>query len=221
MIKRKGLLILLPSGAVLSIIIFIFLNLPADPDKTELELYFRAVNSYENADFDLCITLTEALAKGNPEFYQAKLLKAKAEFFSDCFADAADTLRKLLKNRKNYYEAEIWLMRCHFQLEDTGTAIILGEDLLSRAPEDPRVLGMLARIAASENDYQKAIEYYNRSVLFEEELAINRIELAKIYCCLLNPEKAAVNLEKAVGLLAEESPLKPAVISLIEKMETY
>ncbi len=220
MTVKKTFLIFLAASA-LSVTIFFFLNRPAEPDRTELDLYFRAVNAYERADFGLCLKLTSALVKGNSSFHQAGLLKGKAEFFSERYEEAENTLKKLLKRTENYYEAEIWLLRCLVQLDNIDAAAALGEDILSRAPEDPRVLGILASIAAVKNDYQKAIEYRSRSILFEEELALNRIELAKIYSGLLNPQIASQQLERALELLSSESPLRQAVTDLLEKTEKY
>ncbi len=220
MTVKKTFLIFLAASA-LSVTIFLFLNRPTEPDRTELDLYFRAVSAYERADFGLCLELTSVLSKGNRSFHQAGLLKAKAEFFSKRYEEAEESLEKLLKRKENYYEAEIWLLRCLVQLEDLDGALFLGEDILSRAPEAPRVLGILASIAAVKKDYQKAIEYRSRSILFEEELALNRIELAKIYSGLLNPQLASQQLERALELLSSESQLRQAVTELLEKTEKY
>ena len=188
--KIKRFALLLPTALSLSAAIFLYLNRPTEPNKTELDLYFRAVAAYEQADFEVCREISAALIKGNPSFHQAVLLYAKAQFFSGNYEEAETRLIKLLRRKENYYEAEIWLLRCHIQLENIEAAKTFGENLLSRSPEDPRVLAVLASISLVENDYQRAIEYYTRSTLFEEELAINRIELAKIYSSLLNPEEA-------------------------------
>ena len=106
------------------------------------------------------------------------------------------------------------------QIEDLGNAEALGEDLLSRSPEDPRILGTMASIALLDSEYQKAIEYYTRSTLFEEELALNRIELAKIYSSLLNPELAVAQLKRALLLLSADSPLRKAVSDLLIETES-
>lgn len=218
-IRKRILLALIPLSIIASVSIYLLLSLPAEPDERELDLYFRAMSAYETGDLDLTVKLSEALNDGNPSFYQAGLLHAKALFFSGRYIEAREQLDELLKDRGNYFEAEIWLVRCLLQLEEIGQANLYAEEMLSRAPEDPRVLGILARIAVLEKRYQPAIEYYNRAILFEEELAINRIELAKIYSSLLNIEEAGVQLEKALQLLSDESPLRPAIISLLKKLE--
>ncbi|MBI9108591.1 MAG: tetratricopeptide repeat protein [Spirochaetales bacterium] len=214
--QRRRALILLPLSAAASILIFIILNLPDEPDETEIELYFRAVSAYEAGNLELAVRLTETLSKGTPSFFQARLLLAKALFFSDRWDEAAGILSRLLDDFENYTEAEIWLMRTSIQQGDLQAAGFRGENMLSRAPGDPRVLGMLARIAETENDYQRAIEYYSRAILFEEELAVNRIELAKIYSSLLNHDEAFKHLEKSLVLLSDDSPLRPGIISLLK-----
>ena len=213
--KRLIFLIILP--AISSLIIFTLFNLPSAPDDTELELYFRAVSAYERGDFTLSISLTDALLTGNRSFYQAGLLNAKALFFSDRYDDAEKCLSKLIKRNKNYYEAEIWYLRTLVQQGNTDKAYKTGIELHSRAPEDPRIAGLLGRLALVENNYQGAIEYYKRAILFEEELAINRIELGKIYSSLFQPDMAELHLKKAITLLSDNSPLQSAIISLLSK----
>ena len=217
--NRKILIVLTLISGLCSVGIYIALNRPSPPDETELDLYFRAFRAYENGNFPLCISLTDTLQKGNPSFFQAGLLKAKAEFFSDNFEASGRTLENLLKRNTNYYEAEIWILRCYLQLGETEKAYIKAEELHSRSPEDPRILNILGRIAAAEKNYQEAIEFFNRAALFEEELAVNRIELAKLYSELLNTELAAANFKQADNLLAPDSPIKSAVSELISGTE--
>ncbi len=212
-------LYLLPIPIGLSVVIFLYLNRPAEPDRTEIDLYLRAVNAYHNADFELCLSISSALIEGNSSFHQAGLLKAKAEYFSGNYAAAAQTLEEVQKKKENYYEAELWLIRSLIQIDELDKAVALGEDLLSRAPEDPRILGALASAALILNDFRAAIEYRKRASLFEEELALNRIELAKIYSGILNPETALQQLKRALELLSPHSPLRRAVTELIEQTE--
>jgi tetratricopeptide (TPR) repeat protein len=148
------------------------------------------------------------------------MLYSKALFFCSRFDEAAETLESLLTDYKHYTEAEIWLVRTHIQLENVAEAKLLGEEVLSRSPEDPRILGLLARISYIEDDYQRALEYYGKAILFEEELAINRIELAKIYSALLNPEQARVQLERSLILLSNDSPLRSGIRLLLEQEST-
>ena len=216
-IKRRTTLFLFSFAIVISIAFFYLLNRPAPPDEMELELYFRAVNAFEEGKLQLVIDLTSPLTEKNPSFHQAGLLQAKSYFFSDRWEDAAFCLQTLMRDIKNYNEAGIWLMRVRVQQGDLKGAKLIGEELLSKAPGDPRILGLLARIAFTGGDYQRAIEYYKRAILFEEELAINRIELAKIYNSLMNTEEAVKHLKKSLVLLSDNSPLKPGLMSLIER----
>ena len=142
----------------------------------------------------------------------------KAQFFSGMISEAEKSFEDLIRDKNNYYEAEIWNLRCKIQEESIEEAKVYGEELLSRSPEDPRILGMLARISVLENDCQKALEFYQRAVLFEEELAINRVEAAKIYFSLQNTKNAALQLEKAAKLADENSPLQPALAELIKRI---
>ena len=216
---NKKFIILFPAAAVSSLTIFLILSLPAGPGEAELELYFRASEAYESGNLPSCITLTDALLKGSPGFFQAGLLNAKALFFSNRFEAAYLRLKKILYKHPDYYEAELWLLRSAVQLEQFRHAEYLAEALLARSPEDPRVLGLLGRLAYSQKDYRAAIEYYSRALLFEETLAVNRIELAKIYSSLLNNKAAEEHLKKALMMLPSDSCLRPAVEIIIEKTE--
>lgn len=221
MLKRANRIYLfaLPLSVALSLTIYLILNLPSEPDRTELELYFRAVQAYENGDFQQCLNLTEALSKGNPSFFQAGLLEAKALFFSNRINDAEARLRRLIAKKSNYFEAEIWLLRCLIREENFTDAENLGEELLSRAPESLPILGMLAGLSETDCDYRSAIEYYKRAALHEEELAVNRVQLAKLYSSLLNNEEADQQLKRALCLMSENSPLRSAVELLLAKPE--
>lgn len=211
--KRK--LILFIPAIVLSIFIYGISTHNSPAENSELELYFKAAEAYDDGDFNSTLNLTTALSDKCPSFFQARLLLGKAQFFSGLIPEAEETLEKLIDDKKNYYEAEIWNLRCKIQTDDIVTARVYGEELLSRSPEDPRILGMLAGIAALENDYQQALELYKRASLFEEVLAINRVETAKVYLSLFNDTEAAIQLNKAAELAIENSPIQPALINLI------
>lgn len=219
--NRKKIIISLTAALCLSFLIYFFLNRPAEPNEEEAGLYAKALTAYESADFALCIQLSEALFKGNPSFYQAGLLKSKAQFFCMDYREAKITLNKLLRRKGNYYEAEIWLIRCLIQQNNLEAAEARCADLHSRAPEDPRLLNIMAGLSELKKNYRSAIEYRRRAILFEEETAINRIELAKIYFSLHNIDLAQENIQKASLFLEENSPLKSALLQLQDRLEAY
>ncbi|HAK46238.1 MAG TPA: hypothetical protein DCO79_10025 [Spirochaeta sp.] len=214
-LKNKKLSVILFAAAIATFVIILLLLQDNSPGEAELDIYFKASTAYENGNFDASVNLLSAVEKKCPDFYQARLLKGKALFFSGDSVSAATVFTDLLDDVKNYYEVEIWLLRCMIQDSSIGNSVDFGEQLLSRSPEDPRVLGMLGRISAVDGDYQRALELYKRAFLFEEELAINRVDAAKIYFTLMNTDAALAQLEKALELVSENSPLKPAVKSLI------
>ena len=215
--EMKILFVLIPAAIILSAGIYWYLGLPDEPDKTEIELYLHARLAYERGDLAGAISLLKHVGAGNSRFFQARLLLAKAYFFTGQYREAEKQLCTILKKQPACMDAQIWLLRIMILEENMEEAEEYGETLLSYSQQDPRVLGLLARIAYSAGDIQKSLEYYNRAILFEEELAINRIEVAKIYVQLFNPQKAAVHLRRAAGLLSAESPLRSAVNQLLKQ----
>lgn len=216
--KRTLIIILAASSFSLSALIFLLLNLPEEPDQAEIDLYAKAYSAYENGDFELCISITSALLKGNSSFYQAALLKSKAEFFSGSYTESESTLKNILRKKETFYEAEIWKIRSLIQLGKTDQAEQACLELHSRSPEDPRLLSIMGRLSSLNGDYRKAIEYHKRAACFEEEAALNRIELAKLYLTLLNTDLAAENLERAIGFLNPDSPLQTAAKEILLKI---
>ena len=217
--NKKLLIILIPLSILMSGGLYLHLTRAAPPDETELELFFRAAAAYDSGEYQTAVRLTEALSKGNRNFHQARLLRAKAEFFSGEYEKSGMLLRKLTDDFALYTEARIWLTRSLLHQGRTEAAKEEAEELLRWSDEDPRILGLLARTALAEQDYREAIEFHKRAALFEEDLAINRIELAGLYLRLSNREEAERNLRRSLSLLPGDSPLRPGVVSILENGE--
>ncbi|MBN2049760.1 MAG: tetratricopeptide repeat protein [Spirochaetales bacterium] len=217
--KRRIILVLLPVTFIMSAGFYWFLGRPEEPDKTELDLYFRALKAYEEGNLSSAVYLAETLCNGNAGFFQARLLLARAYFFNDRYPEAEDQLRAVLKSEPACTDAHLWLLRTLVQEGRLEDAKNYGKGLLSLSSEDPRILGLLAGIARTQGDIQRALEYYKRALLFEEELALQRIELAKLYMQFFHPEEAAEHLKRSLVLLSPESPLYPTVLELSERCE--
>src|SRR5689334_11851328 len=86
------------------------------------------------------------------------------------------------------------------------------EDLRVLAPDEPEVLFLLAHLAVSQQDYDKAIDLYRRILVKEPSAVRVRLELARLLFKKLDDEAASHHFRLVLG----EPDLPPKVIENIE-----
>jgi outer membrane protein len=92
-------------------------------------------------------------------------------------------------------------------------AKVILDNLASLHPDSPDVLFLLADIAVSEQDYDRAIELYRRILVREPNLTRVRLELARTFFLVRDDETAEYHFRLAQGA----SDLPPEVAANIEK----
>ncbi len=185
-----------------------------------MQKYMEAKNAYITGDLQKAISLTGDLSKKSPRLYQARLLLGKSYYLTDQYSEADDILGKLVKKHPAYLEAGLWKAKTEIQLDRLDDAADRIEFLLSYNSDDPRLLGLMANIEEMRGDFGRAIDFYIRSSLYEEELAKNRLSLGKLYSRLGVYDKSYSELIEAREMLEPDSPLyKPlnAIINEVRK----
>ena len=185
----------------------------------QLTLYAQAKTLYYSGDYSKVIELLEA-----PEFsarsgHQGLLLVAKSHFLLFEPAKAEPILQKLTRRYKGYTEAEIWLIRTYLAQEKFDKAEREIECAMEFNPEDPRLLQLAASLQETNNEYQRAFEYYSRVVNFADEIGKSEIALAQLYYRFDQKDKARYHLERATGMISPDSILRRPLAKLMEKIE--
>ncbi len=220
--KQKLFVIFFSSSAIIAAVIATVLLL-SNPKITNehLAIYLEAKQAYTTGDLNRAISLTTKLSKDSPLLYQGKLLLSKSYFLTDQYKKADIALEKLLKKHPAYLEAGLWKARTELQLGQIDNASNRIEYLLSYNSDDPRLLGLMAGIEEQKGDMGRAIDFYKRASLYEEELAKNRLSLGKLYSRMGVYDKSYYELNQAKELLESDSPLYNSLNTIIKEVETH
>ena len=209
---------LIPFTAVILISIPLYISTKEDfiPDDDSLELYFRAAEAYERGNLPLCIMLSNSLFRSNPDFHQAGLLMGKAHFFSGEAETALRIFKRIGDSTGGGSDARLWQARAELSTGKHLAAEKTAEKQLSYCPEDPRLLSLMASICTTTENYQKAIEYRRRAALYEEDMGLNRLELARLYGIMLNKSESEANISRSLMLLPDDSRIRAGLETLLE-----
>jgi tetratricopeptide (TPR) repeat protein len=180
-----------------------------------LEPYLEGKRRYIQGDLESSRQILLAVHQQTPDFSQNSYLLGKACYFLGEYEEAAAVWRETLDRNPHHIDSRKWLARLHLRQEAADSAAGIIEKALADSSEDPELLILLARARRTAGDYGAAIQLYRRVQLFERELAEARIELAEIYQRFGLREKALPELERAEKLLDQDSPLRPALQSLL------
>lgn len=219
--KKRFIFIILISLAITMSGVAVILMINNTPIRdSHIERYFAAKDKYLNGNLDMAIEILKTLSKQSPNLYQAKLLLAKSLFLSDQYKEADAVLRKLIRKHPAYLEAGLWLARVEMQMNNSEEASSIIRNLLSWNSDDPRLLGIMGNIEELKSNPAAAINYYRKAGLYEEELAKNRLSLARLYSRLGVYDKAKEELIQARELLESDSPLNTPLGALIDEINT-
>ncbi|TVR30590.1 MAG: hypothetical protein EA404_12250 [Spirochaetaceae bacterium] len=144
-------------------------------------------------------------------------LTARVLMLQNAPAEAQRVLLRSIERHPHHIDtrkllAKIQLSQQNFEAAERNVLF-----LFSQSAEDPEVLLLMARVAASGGEVGAAIDLYRRSLLFSERLAEARIELAHIYRSAGLNQRADAELQLALRLLADDHPLQGPVTSLLQR----
>ena len=202
----------------LIVILFIYIIScsPYSPDKETIDTYQKAKLNYLQGNLNKAEQDFREILKKDPEFYQASFMLGKTLFSRNMLTEAEQIFGKLLEKNPMYREAEIWLIRTEIINNKLESAEKRLKTLLAYDSNDPRLLFLLAQVHQINDNFQGSIEYFERTLLYKEDLARAHLELAMIYYQFGMEEKSLKELEMCMYLLPEQSPLNKPVLTLME-----
>lgn len=218
--RNKVIAIISLSGAILFGAAAIYIKFTNPPiTDNHINKYLEAKNAYIKGDLDSSIKITSLLKRKSSNFFQAQLLLGKSLYLSDRYNEADKVFNKLTEKYPQYLEAGLWKARTEIQLDQFDTAYDRVKNLLTFNSDDPRLLGLMGSIEEQKGELGRAIDFYQRASLYEEELAKNRLSLGKLYFRMGVYDKSYAQLMETKELLEKDSPLYSSLEKIISEVK--
>ncbi len=162
-------------------IIFLLLSCSQQISKESMRTYAEARSAYLNGDFDTASQLLEVLLPEKSLTTQVMFLLAKTYFMQGKNMKTEELLEKIVKQTPEHADARLWLARTKIALDEPLEARAILEWELLWSGEDPRILALMGACQQILGETDKAMDYYRRAALFEDELVKIYLSLAAIY----------------------------------------
>ncbi len=179
--------------------------------------YARALQHYRAGRLAAAQRILEQLPRAARQSAHTSHLTARVLLLQDAPAEAQRVLLRSIERHPHHIDTRKLLVKIQLSQQNFEAAERNVLFLFSQSAEDPEVLLLMARVAASGGEVGAAIDLYRRSLLFSERLAEARIELAHIYRSAGLNQRADAELQLALRLLADDHPLQRPVTSLLQK----
>lgn len=208
----------------LSLFIMLFLffgcSLTQNPSEQSLKKYLEAREHYRTGNGDIAVQMIESVVKNEGKnFPQAQVLLGRMYFLNGENDKAEKALLPLYKRDSSNQEAGLWLLKTLINQKKLDEAQQLLERLLSRNPEDPRLLYQMARLYELQDAYSQAITYYAAVIDYSEEIAIAHLKRGEIFQKLGNTDKAIYELGRAVSVIPSESQMASTIIGIYRDLK--
>jgi tetratricopeptide (TPR) repeat protein len=191
---------------------------PASPvvtlDNQMLQKYQEAKLNYYNGDLEKAEKGFREITEKRGDFFQAHFMLGKTLFTQGKPAEAEKIFSTLVNKFPQYHEAEIWLARSELANNKADDASKRLQRLLAFDSSDPRLLSLYAKTSEVKNDTTTALQYFQLSAQFEEELALNHYEIARYYYQFGMTQKALLEIDKCLLLLPEGNTIRNSVTAL-------
>ena len=156
--------------------------------------------------------------RNTPDNPTDALKYAKTCFLQNNPEKALSLLLSIVEKHPRQNEAYLWLIRAFLQTGKIHEAEELGEELLRADPADPRILSLLGVCREEQGDYQQAISFYRKAIVFKEELAVNHLRLGRLYYQTGNLQSAETELNHARCLLGKDTILFTTAETLVNEI---
>jgi Flp pilus assembly protein TadD len=139
------------------------------PKQLSLKYRYALCDSYEGKGrFDLAAMEYRKILEGNPQDLQVKLLLAEALINNRSFDDARQIYLQLLLNDRNNADYIAQIGRVELLRGNYAEASFQLERAIQEDPSDRSYYGPLGEAFDGANNYQKAIDNYDKAISFEE-----------------------------------------------------
>ena len=192
---------------------------PPLPEST-LRAYIDAKNAYGHGDFTRSKTGLDTILKDRPDFFQARFLRAKIEFFTNDLPACQNDLQRVVLEHPDHLQTRFWSALVDAQSERVDAAARRIDDLLALDPQDYRLLYERGLLYLKKGDVKNALDFFHQASLDEADLAKPRLEAGRIFYGLGDSAKALEQLELAKLLVGEHSPLSATLDSLVKTVQT-
>lgn len=196
---------------VLVCLLFLSACKAQNPSDDSLEKYLNAREEYISGNFSSAEELLLEIAENQSLKPQVSFLLAKTLFMQGQPAESQAILEELLKNFPEHADARVWLARSQFANENVESALETLEKALLWCGEDPRVLSLMGSCHEVLGNTDKALDYYRKAALFEEEMVKIYLSLANLYGRNRLMDVKKTYLMKADAIVSDGSPFKGAV----------
>lgn len=152
-----------------------------------------------------------------PRFESNLFMVGKTRFFLRETDAAIAEWKKLLAINPYHVDALRWQAEAYLVKRDPASAEALVESALAFDSENPELLLLAGKVKKAKKEFDVALEFYKKAMLFRERLAEAYIDSYEIYHQFGLTEQSNDMLDRATRLLDPESPLGKAVRLLEER----
>ncbi|MDA3811114.1 MAG: hypothetical protein PF518_12400 [Spirochaetaceae bacterium] len=181
--------------------------------------YLIAKKSYESGEVKKANGIFKEISDNYSSFYQARFMYGKTEYFLENMEKSMEIFLEIKNDKTDFFDAAFWYGRLLLQTGNTDLAESEFLRLLSLNSQDPRIMYQLALIKTEKNDISSALDYLKKASLFKEEYAQVFLQEGKIFYSFDLYDKSIDSLNNSLALLPEQNILRPAIITLIEKVK--
>ncbi len=145
-------------------LLFLFANLSGCGNKKAAgELYIRALDAYEQKDFESALAFINQSLKCDKKNKQAIFLKAQTRLFQGQYEKASKLFLDLYKKNSDNKDIQIYLIQSLILSKDYKNAKQEIQDALKKDMGDWRLHHFASVVAAKENDAQRRLECLNQA----------------------------------------------------------
>lgn len=195
---------------------------PESPEKLtgeNLAVYARARTAFIEGDSDLARTILAPLLSSSKPGIQTAILAGRIELIDGELESAVGHLERAIELESASSDAAWWLAQALMLQGRYADARNVVVEALITAAEDPRLVLLLGDIESRLDNTDRAIELYERTLAFSEQLAPAAIRLGEFYRRAGLDERARFAYERAMALLPEDSALIRVVRDRMEGLQ--
>ncbi|MCQ2610132.1 MAG: hypothetical protein MJ169_00140 [Treponema sp.] len=161
-----------------------------------ISFYLEAVKAFESQDLDRALDFTDQSLKKNFNFRQAKILKAKIQFYKKDFEAAEKSFRELYKKNKSDFDLSIWYIKTLIMNQKYESALLLLNNLEKISSQDYRIFYWKAVCYRYLGDFENYFISITKSENYIYDAAYIYLDLSSLYADLGLKEKSENYLNK-------------------------